>query len=1239
VWYINASDVTYLQGNDERFTEFVDALIRADMFIASLPDASIKTNLRTRISDGGVDTELTAPIPSASGGLCQNPTCWQYKARPYANVSVKERGEDPCKPYAKNLISSGYAYRLCVADDMPPQTKADWETELDQTIRNIEATAPPPKVVTASDLAAWANRYPTIVARFFRPQLFNLLHLDSWGPNAVAVTRNYVPVAQWAETERLLLAHTDLGKPVQDPVLRIQGEAGVGKTRLVYETLSKVPGLRGLVLYSLDENNARAFAHYLINDKEAKAIIVVDDCSLQGSAELRQLFNGHTTRLRAVVIDNRVPKNVSQAPELHLQRIPKEVVDQILALNFPYVAADRRRLYVELSGGFVRLAADLCSHDATILQRGDIGYVIPGVREYLRLRLDDANDLKTVQAISLLQIVGFKEDVASELEELCQWIGLDKSDVLDRVTRLKDSPGFIAIGGRYLYITPKIIADVAFQDAWERWFAADPNGLLSKIPAILTEPFQRRIAASGDVAARRAAADFFRRWAAGLTIASLADHGNLDRILALGETDPDVYLPLISNLILNGSLDDLRSIDRTRSEERAWRWGPRRYLVWFLERIAAFPEYFRDAEAALFRLALAESEPGIANNATGVWRQLFRPLLSGTAVPFAERLSLLRQRLFMNDQEAQALGVAAVESCLASLFGVATRDVGPQIVAGRIVPDDWRPKTYAELWDCLDKTLELVTEMASSTLPTLRAAGERIALAHVRQLVAANRLQALQQVFTPDRLTSVTLPKLLEHIEQFLEYDTAGAQGRPPVPEEYVRQVRQWQRALIPKDFHGRLASVIGKEPWHHRVTGGESEWLTEVIQIAEQLVKDRELFARNIDWLCSEEAKSAVTLGVELGKLDSDANYSERILIACGQSGNSALGRGYVAGLLEQHPRHLEGLNRLFDELEEQSPRVAFEMCLVGGQRTHAIQRVLRLVDKGRLDVACLDVFSTGVEGRPLNDTELCDVLKRFIDASMKGNEQAVRRAISFLGLRLGSLKNDAGVAFSSDQSRKLAWKIIEAAASSKNVEPHWWSGVLEALSHTEPARAARIASLTLAENFVLSGAAEGILAKIARANAQIVMDELGQVVLHPKLGIYFFVGLHRGIINALPVEVVKNWLSKAGVEGARRLARHLPVPFLDPNGQPIVPPLTEFVLTRFENDDRTFHEFCAGVGSFRSYVGPMAPQKEGEAEVARKFLSHPLRRIREWARGEIDAATQQAEYWRQFDEELKIR
>ena len=57
--------------------------------------------------------------------------------------------------------------------------------------------------------------------------------------------------------------------------------------------------------------------------------------------------------------------------------------------------------------------------------------------------------------------------------------------------------------------------------------------------------------------------------------------------------------------------------------------------------------------------------------------------------------------------------------------------------------------------------------------------------------------------------------------------------------------------------------------------------------------------------------------------------------------------------------------------------------------------------------------------------------------------------------------------------------------------------------------------------------------------------------------------------MVAALPSEVVREWLDGAGVEGARRIARHLPPPTLGPDGMPVVAPLTEWVLETFEDDD----------------------------------------------------------------------
>src|SRR5258708_35125526 len=114
-------------------------------------------------------------------------------------------------------------------------------------------------------------------------------------------------------------------------------------------------------------------------------------------------------------------------------------------------------------------------------------------------------------------------------------------------------------------------------------------------------------------------------------------------------------------------------------------------------------------------------------------------------------------------------------------------------------------------------------------------------------------------------------------------------------------------------------------------------------------------------------------------------------------------------------------------------------------------------------------------------------------------------------------------------------------------------------------------IGAYALTENFFISQEAEKVLSRIAKFGPTEVMNSVGEAMLDEKLGYHFFLGNYKGLIAALPADVVKEWLKGVGVEGARHLARHLAQPFLDSNGIPTLPELTEFVLREFEQDDRT--------------------------------------------------------------------
>ena len=171
--------------------------------------------------------------------------------------------------------------------------------------------------------------------------------------------------------------------------------------------------------------------------------------------------------------------------------------------------------------------------------------------------------------------------------------------------------------------------------------------------------------------------------------------------------------------------------------------------------------------------------------------------------------------------------------------------------------------------------------------------------------------------------------------------------------------------------------------------------------------------------------------------------------------------------------------------------------------------------------------------------------------------------------------------------------------------------------------------------DSFEMRDEAINLLANWASDYPNEVMTGVGSVMLDPSTGVYFFISKFP-IFTALPLKVVIGWLETVGAKGARKIARHLPRPYLNADGEPMVPELTAWVLAHFESDDRTFVEFCAGVHSNQMYMGNIAGTHEAEARDARKFFNHQLRRIREWAQIEYSSASQNAQRHREWEDEM---
>lgn len=1218
-----SDDIRKLQGSGKGFTELLDDVLRAQARSSGLPYNSIETDLQTNHPDGGVDTRVSCPIPGEPTGFLGLKTVWQYKSMETAAAVGKIKKEFEGK-FLIDCLKAGHAYRYCICDSFTAERRAEINALLKAEVDKIATGLPAPLVVSADDVASWVSHFPALSLRYFHPgQAGSLFPFENWKKMVTAQTGQYVPLTNGEGLSRAIADYLDFSRIPTEMIFPVQGQAGVGKTRIVFESIAAIDGLRTLAIYTLNEQRAEELATLIATDDKMRAVLVADECTIRTRARLETIVRGCQSRLRVVAIDNQGRPSTGPAPEHWLKNLDAAGTESILEKNFSHISPEHRRAIAQISGGFVRIAADICNNYDKFVALG-IGSTLATIEHYFDSRITEDLQRQHIEALSLVTKAGFAGDVSVELDKLCGVLSLDRATLQASANRLHDAPGFVGRGGRYYYVTPHGIARIAFARAWARWVAPDVNHFLANFPGELMQSFLDRVADCGTEEVQGLVATFFRTWAKELTPQDLAQLPVADKFIALTEASPAIYLPHLRALFERADPKQLLAI--TGGGAGGGRWASRRELVWLAERLAAFPDCLEDAEAILLRLALAESEPGIGNNATAIWAQLYRVFLSGTSRPFLERLKRLERYILSSDSLVSNMALDVLSNLLDSHH---SRLSTPAIVGGRVAPEEWRPKTNSEVKTSYDAVVDLLGRLATSSDARLSQRSRDISAAHARWLIRGGYLPQLAAMLPAGSLPDNTRLQLIAGVETFLQFDADKM-------AEIAAAASKWLATLHPQDLHGRIVTAIGIEPWSRDMRGQEEIWKGEIKNIASHLLGHPEALAEELTWLLSPAAKSAAVLGEQIGLADPSGKVRAVLLDAVKADSNFLLLRGYVMGVKRASPKQLDQIAIWLDAIEDSQPLLAHNIAEAGGRELSALERTLRLVDSGKIPLDSLFQFFRGIDGNPLSLEEFRSILERFHNRLGIKDGGVGRSAVQFIAWCLPSRKSSGGIDYFEDAAvRELTWRILEVATEEGRGESYFWRDILEVLSRHDKLRCARIAIQALSgDSMSFQDDGEAILVRLAGELPDEIMELFGHALLDKKFGWKFRVGKHTTLLSAIRTESVLKWLGGMGVDGARALARHLPEPALR-EGEPEVPPLTEFVLETFEADDKVFNEFCAGTHSFQMYSGDIAAQHEAEAKVAARFLRHRLRRIREWAAIEIESSSKQAQWWRQDDEE----
>lgn len=1233
------SDLLQLTGaGGERFAFLIDALIRAEAFYHEVSRSEIRTQLRSNVQDGKVDTEVKSAIPASKSGWFADPTCWQYKA-----VATKDAGRKPRRSretktpqiparllkeirgssYLSDLLRRGYGYRLCLLGDLPPQSVASWEKALQAEAEKICENARPVKVVHGADIVAWANRYPAIVMSLRAETATLGLHWDAWERTCCAITPHYVPNPRWQPFAARIHRHLDFGQATAEPCVTVYGAAGVGKTRFVLESLRQLGDACPLVIYTLDDNKAREAATYVANLPGARALLVVDESTPQLRFDLNARLRGVIDRVRVVCLDN---TGVVQRHDAGLiQLLADDLTENtgaILTANFAdTVPADRRSQYARLSRGFVRLAADMCERDAEIAA-GDRS-ILASVEDYVRQRLPP-DALQVVSAIALFRRLGFKDEFRDELVQVAKATGISETRFIEVVDAVRQSPGFVAQAGRFWYVTPEVVGRLLFLDGWRKWLSLDIDRFAKALPQHLVQQIAERCGQFGGEEERRQLAAFFRRSFDDLNPQKLSDARVMKFICALVEANPEANLTKLRQLV-----ESTESADWVAQANDS---DARRYLVCLLERLVAFCDFFDDCESCLFRLARHETELGIANNATGIWLGLFRVWLSGTAMPFEARLRLLRTRLQGGDDAALAF------RALAAAFGASDlRPVGPDWVAGRIVPPEWQPKSGSEERECYRQVLQIVLEFLRGEEPLLRDRAFGVLLHSMSFLLLHGMCDELQTAIQPQELTNDESRDLVAAVDEFLSRETERRDDRT---HDYLTKVAAWIAPFRPTDFDGRLRAICSREPWDDsfRESGDGAR---EMKQLAAEILRAPDRLMPHLNWFAGSKALAAEPFGLELG---ADAPADKAVVIldlllnhATTDTGNVALLRGFLRSFASRGHQPNAELLAALNRLEAARPEVVADVLAGAGEAFDGLNRVVRLVALGRIAPRRVVHFALKYGNRRLTPKE-AGVLAALFAKSASSSSDEAQAAVRFISYVSRNSSDHNGEEFLADEGRRtLAWQVVEAALPNLTSHQfHEWCRIVQRLAAHDIDRAARLLGrVLLHDDLAIARRAKSELGQLIATAPREVMQALGAALLDPTRGKRLQVDRLTDLVASLPEDEVFGWITHAGLEGARVISRHLPASYVDATGEAVVPSLWLRILDAFPDEDvaRGLSHRVTG-----AWNGNGAEQFRERAAEARRFLGHSNRWVRDWARKEIVRLEELAECEEQWHEEALL-
>ncbi|MBI5558481.1 MAG: hypothetical protein HY885_12675 [Deltaproteobacteria bacterium] len=802
----------------ERAVVVMRAILRSECDYAKLSPVVLTISGRISIADGGIDAEVDVPsgltIPTDclfQSGL----TGFQIKSgttfKPWMPSAIRSELLDSkgelCSEVERLLRRGGRYTLLCTGHDLTPEQRNDSRQQIAVVMSEVgfREHGELIEVLGASQVAQFAERYPGTASLLAVDPIQEAWVLEEWQRDA-----HMANTFEASPEQSQIIAHIRAGLHGEIKHIRVLGEPGLGKTRIVLESV-KEANIASYVLYvqhGSQFGQTRLFRQLLKFGYDKPLVLVIDELPESELSDIWRHLKPRCGSLKIVSLDHgRDETYDEEIDRLYAPRLPDEIIKKILASR----VGESRELdrWVAICEGSPRVAQAVA--DNLHANPGDIlkpPSTVPIWARFLhgygsRVEGTTRQVNCVTQHLALFSRFGYEAPVGDEAVYLAELIRkVDPTIGWARFQEIVQSlrARRVLQGSRTLFFVPKALHIYLWKQFWAcygRWF--DFTQTFNNMPESLHIWFMNMFKFAGAAATVHVIDDILRPDGIFSQRAALTSAKGSRFLSILAEANPAAVLRLLEATI--GKWTDQELLDFKQDRQN---------LVWALEKIAVWPPFTVRAIQVLVRFAVNENAD-FSNNSMGTLIGLFRigPEEAATESTPEARLPAMLKLLRAPGDAERRLGLKAMGAALDSR-GMGFRIVGPEYQGLRERAKLWIPTTYGEWWQAKFTYFQALVEETRNWPLSLRAEVCQTLLETVEQQIKTPpctelAFQVLSALVDDSTMSPEKLNRFFWHWQEY-EHD-----DKHP---EIAKRLRSFERRYTKRDLLSRFRRYVVDMDW-----------------------------------------------------------------------------------------------------------------------------------------------------------------------------------------------------------------------------------------------------------------------------------------------------------------------------------------------------------------------------------------------------------------------------------------